>query len=551
MLTLEQYIIQMKKRDKLDEFNFTKHAENMATAIRYVTDYFNDYLEPETYDYEKIKLEQTIEKVKKEVGGRYPQSINFIIEYYKKTRTRIDRYIKSWCKDEAYFKLFYSESDYIESMERFLEARKLDDHGIEDFRGKISLLIRENKEVETYSISLGEFKHLNNEIIAWVKQTYRNYGVNLFDFVEDYTYTYYEAYVEHIYDRQYSQSYFINKYNYRYNDNPFDIDELYENNAHREFLVDKKGELEMLIMYSWLFNEIYDEEYWPEYVNLCVANNRVSIVRSVNVLLPVRLRGINYPEDIISNIVYRETTNGLINETPSQAYILKLSYLKENDGIWKNNDEMDIIIKNLKKTFKEFGMPIMIEISSPLRTLGYNEAEFLKHYASFERAIGKIGKTKIALLNGAPRYVTSKKPRYLLETVKDITNVSNAIKEMKLKLRLSVDIGRLLNQGRYEKAFQEEFNELTFIRSMIIGIHLSTIPFNVKKLNERNIDDKRYLSHFDYNRNSDYLGGLTALFNDNQSRYFVPEEMADDQQLEELVDTLLRGGFSFASEGEI
>ena len=33
MLTIEQYISQMKKKDKLDEFNFINHAENMTTVI--------------------------------------------------------------------------------------------------------------------------------------------------------------------------------------------------------------------------------------------------------------------------------------------------------------------------------------------------------------------------------------------------------------------------------------------------------------------------------------------------------------------------------------
>ena len=32
MLTIEQYISKMKKKDKLDEFNFQNHAENMAAA---------------------------------------------------------------------------------------------------------------------------------------------------------------------------------------------------------------------------------------------------------------------------------------------------------------------------------------------------------------------------------------------------------------------------------------------------------------------------------------------------------------------------------------
>ena len=66
MLSVEDYIIQQKKKDKLDEFDFTKHSENMAAVIGYVTNYFSEYLKPEDYDYERIQTEKSIEKIKKE-----------------------------------------------------------------------------------------------------------------------------------------------------------------------------------------------------------------------------------------------------------------------------------------------------------------------------------------------------------------------------------------------------------------------------------------------------------------------------------------------------
>jgi len=62
MLTVEEYILQMKKKDKLDEFNFKNHAENMSAVISYVMEYFDNYLDPEAYDYEKVKTEQVVLK---------------------------------------------------------------------------------------------------------------------------------------------------------------------------------------------------------------------------------------------------------------------------------------------------------------------------------------------------------------------------------------------------------------------------------------------------------------------------------------------------------
>ena len=44
MLTIEDYIVSRKKKDKLDEFDFQRHSENMGKVIQYVSDYFNQYL---------------------------------------------------------------------------------------------------------------------------------------------------------------------------------------------------------------------------------------------------------------------------------------------------------------------------------------------------------------------------------------------------------------------------------------------------------------------------------------------------------------------------
>ncbi|MFC3770381.1 hypothetical protein [Paenibacillus sp. GCM10012303] len=85
MLSVEQYIAKMKKKDNLDEFNFKNHAENMSTVLKYVMDYFNQYLNPEEYDYENIKTEQSALKITQEIEGLFPESQGFVIEYYKKT----------------------------------------------------------------------------------------------------------------------------------------------------------------------------------------------------------------------------------------------------------------------------------------------------------------------------------------------------------------------------------------------------------------------------------------------------------------------------------
>ena len=46
-----------------------------------------------------------------------------------------------------------------------------------------------------------------------MKETYREYAVNLFQFAQGYTGPYYEEYVEYIYNRDTEESYYINLVN--------------------------------------------------------------------------------------------------------------------------------------------------------------------------------------------------------------------------------------------------------------------------------------------------------------------------------------------------
>lgn len=102
---------------------------------------------------------------------------------------------------------------------------------------------------------------------TWIQDTYRKYGVNLYQFAQTISWEYYDKYVEDIPSRHTQESYHINNYNHRYN-NPFGIDNIYIENKHCPFVDGRKYELEMLSMHDWVFNSVKDTDYWPEYVNL-------------------------------------------------------------------------------------------------------------------------------------------------------------------------------------------------------------------------------------------------------------------------------------------
>jgi hypothetical protein len=192
MLTVEQYISQMKKKDKLDEFNFQNHAENMTTVIKYVMDYFNNYLNPEAYDYENIKVEQTILKIEQEIGASYPKSKDFIFRYYKEYKSRIDRTLKNYISDLKYYDLFYCKEDYESAVDAFCNSSKVKGIGVENFKEDLAVLAQEIKENETEKPSFSSYRLLDDSLIDWVKSTYREYKVNIIQFTEGYIWKYNE-----------------------------------------------------------------------------------------------------------------------------------------------------------------------------------------------------------------------------------------------------------------------------------------------------------------------------------------------------------------------
>lgn len=545
MFTVEEYITQMKKKDKLDEFNFRKHAENMASVISYVMEYFNNYLNPEEYNYEQIKIDQTILKIKQEIEKSLPKSLGFVTEYYKDKVTRIDRSLKKFLEGFEYSDLLYCKEDYENLVDAFCSNYKMKNTGVEIYKAELVILAEELKYLNTEKPLISDCKFLDNCLVGWIKETYRKYNVNLLAFAYTIADEYYEKFIEYVHDRISNTSYHVNHYNHRYNEDPFEITDIYNDNKHRPFIDGRKGELEMLIMHDWVFDWAHDSDYWAEYVNLCVSTGRVSLVKNRNILIPVSIQDFQYPSDITSNLVFYETSNGNLKVAPDKPYILRLNHSNDNDSVWKDKSMLKTLIANLDDTFVKFGAPNVLELLSPFRNNNYNEEAFFDHYQLMEKSMRKYTNMNISLVNGVTN--SKSKPNYLLQTADDIVKMRNLAKQMKFKVKFTIDILSLLGRKDVNNEGENIFLRLTEIRNSVIGIHLNK-SFNrsyIRRIIEE--DDSRFISEYNYPHVSDLLGCLTAFLGDNQSRYLVPKKVNSQDELEELIDDLLRAGFSFQS----
>lgn len=553
MLTIDEYIAKMKKSDKLDEFDYSKQSENMSAVMKYVMAYFNEYLSMETCDAEATKLKHIADKLEEETATKYPQSKEFILNFYLQHRIRIHKEVDKWLDHIPYFLFSYSEQDFSSLANDFCAGYKLKGVDMHEYRKDVAILIAEIKKCNTDGPSPSEMIRLDNNLVSWVRETYRQYGVNLYAFASDLAYSYYKRYVKYERGDYGSGLYHVNNYNHRYNKNPFDIDRIYEDNKHRPFLENKRGELEMLVMHEWLFAQVYDDDYWPEYVNLCVSRGRVNIVKNVNALIPVTCAGLMYPEDAPCSTEHIVSTDGVLKRAPQGAYIFRADVSQTHAGTWQNTEEMATLIAALNKSFKEHGAPKILEITAPTKTASFDDECFFSCCSLLEKKIKKHSPMKVAIVNGSGNQRS--KPVSYICTIEDIIKLKAQLRERKIRLQLSIDFPALLASKKDTNYNQNEiFGELTEIKNSIVCLNVTNVKPQTRNWpKSRTINDDTdvyYLNKYKYPTYDDFYSMLSATFNDNQQRYLIPKNVSNDAELEILVDNLLRSGFAFCGGGD-
>jgi len=551
MLTIDEYIAKMKKADKMDEFDYLKQSENMAAVIKYVMTYFNEYLTLETCDAEAIKMKHKRDKLEQEIENKYPKSKEFILDFYMQQRIGIHKEVKKWLEDLSYYPFFYSEDDFSSAAVDFCSGYKLKNGNMNEYRSNIQVLMAEIKQCDTEEPGPSEMIHLDSSLVAWVRDTYRQYGVNLFSFAYDHAYSYYQRYVKYERGQWGEGSYYVNNYNHRYNNNPFDLDRIYEDNKHRPFLQDKRGELEMLVMHEWLFGMVYDDDYWPEYVNLCVDRGRVKIVQHINALLPVTQAGLKYPDDVKCETEYIVLMNGELKNPPKGAYILRADETLNNSSVWQDTEAITSLTKSLNEIFKIYGTPKVLELAAPMKTNSFDEELFLTCCSIIEKKMKKHTGMKVAIVNGPGNQRS--RPNSYISTIEDIMKLKVQLRERKMRLQFSIDFPALLAGKRNSYSQGEILGALTKMKNSIVSIHITNTqnqPSFHSKLRKIGDDSTaEYLHKFKYPSYDDFYTMLRTVFNDNQRRYMIPKNVANDAQLEELVDNLLRAGFAFCCGG--
>ncbi|MCF3943073.1 hypothetical protein [Oceanobacillus alkalisoli] len=540
MLKIEEYISMRKRKEKINEFDFTKHSDNMGKIIQFVSEYFNDYLNPEDYNYELIKLQQTIEKSKKTLINQYPNTHGFIEEYYLNKKKRIDTFIKKVCDAQKDIDIFYKENEFLE-IAKEVSHRLSDCELSDDDFSKVVLAVKDYWKYNISKPNRSEMKGLDNNIVKWVMDSYREFGVNIASYAFNIAWKWSDKYVEHKYSRQYDEHYYINSYDYRYQDNPFDIEEEYEKHQDKPFMQGKRDYFEMLVMYSWLFDVLEDTSYWPEYEKLCVKTRNVDLKTQRRVLVPISNGSQKYPEEIQSGIEYIESKNGLIKNKQKDQYIISILNEKTTDNIWTNNSVKAQVVNNIKKTVEKYGKPKLIEFRSPLKSPVFGMKELIDKYLEIEKDLKTLGKISIAIKTNSIR--TSKEP--VVHDMDDIMELHHVVEKMKLKLKIIIDLVDTNNRNVLKKGMEDLINSLASKPKSFIGFHINKIDEwgKIYGFTERGykIDRNSYPSF------SDFMLGLSTILQGTTPKLLIPEKVKSEEDLEKLVDTLYKCGCEFES----
>lgn len=512
--------------------------------MQYVSDYFNEYLSLEDYSYELMKLKKNIKKSRVTLIRRYPETHQFIEDYYLNNQKRIDTFIGKVYQDFKDVDIFYRHKDF----EKIAEEVVINRMSITDMKdADFSQVIQAVKEYRNDQLSKplrSEIKELDNSIVKWIFDSYNEYGVNLSDYAFNIAWRWSDKYTEYKYIRSNEESWLINSYDYRYQENPFDIDNEYKLHKDLPFMTGKRDYLEMLVMYHWLFNILKDTSYWPEYVQLCITQREIDLKSQKGQLMPVKVKSIEYPEEIQATVRFVETKTGLLKaKLKSEKYILSLVNEKGTDNIWINQNTRKKIVMNLKRTFEKYGYPEILELQTPFKSPAYGIKELLDVYTEIQKELKLPKKNYIALKTASLK--TSKEP--LIYSLNDVIALYQAVADLKLDLKIILDfVDNRYGRNILKKDCSDLTNILASNPNLFIGFHINQIDdWGSWKSMYSNQSRNLVIDRSPHPTFSEFMSTLSMILQDSNKRYLIPQKIKNTDELEKLTDVLYRCGCVF------
>lgn len=259
MLNIEKYIAKRKIEDNIDEFNLEFRSQNIKIFVDYIFEYFNTYLNSfETFRPPCKVSNLKIKKYRDQLQEFDPEVQKWLIGIYCDYGKQINKSIRTILKKTDFFILYDCKSEFTQIADLCYSQliKKLP-----FINGQYELLtqfIKNCHKIDNSKKSYTEIPFLTKNFSIWLNETLSKHQVNLQTFSFNW--------VSNFFDQKYRNSSSDFEYDYKKNNNLFNINSLYEELMHKTFIYGKKQELEILLMFHWLHNIESDPHYWDEYL---------------------------------------------------------------------------------------------------------------------------------------------------------------------------------------------------------------------------------------------------------------------------------------------
>jgi hypothetical protein len=270
LLSIEEYIALRKNEDKINEFDTEIRMENLKLCVNYVFEYFNSYLDTTEGEELTALNNERANKYRKQLQDYDNEIQEWLVNIYQEYDKQINRAIGNYLMKDDFFLLYNKDSEF-RNLSYECYAHLIKKHPY--LKGQTEMLflfikeyhriISEPKEdIKTLNISEG----LN----LWLVQTWKKHQVNLLKFTFHWVNQFYEN--EEMWPAKHKKksqdSWRKYEYDYKQKSNLFNINSLYRRMPKKTFVMGRKQEFEILMMYYWLNDfESDDEGYWEEYIN--------------------------------------------------------------------------------------------------------------------------------------------------------------------------------------------------------------------------------------------------------------------------------------------
>jgi len=286
-MTLEEYILMRKKEDGLNEYDVSKRDENIRICTSYILDYFNNHMDNRPESERSFLEKRKQDRYRKLVSKYSPDVQDWLVELNSRTGKYVHKHLLN-LMDDRYFLLFSTDAEF-RSLSDAIYLQVVDK--IRELTGENEMIynfIRDEHRIQSKFYSWQQTTHITDDIDKWISDTYKEYGVNIFAFCEDWCSDFSltpdmwekaRKIRKHEYDSHLKKglsslsSCLFWDYDYKSDGDRFGLNALYRNMPQTDFTKGKEQAFEAVMMQWWTHSWDNDEIFWESYLNALEEKN--------------------------------------------------------------------------------------------------------------------------------------------------------------------------------------------------------------------------------------------------------------------------------------